>query len=110
YTQFSIDQPQADQAIINTGGVVNVSLQIAPTLRPGHVVSLLLDGEPVADFPPTSQSHTLTEVPRGTHMLQAFIRDTRGTLIQQTETVSFHVRQNSIAQPPVGPALRPRRN
>lgn len=110
YTQFSIEHPQPDQAIINTGGVVTVSLQIAPSLRPGHVVSLLLDGEPVIDFPPAAQSHALSEVPRGTHTLQAFIRDTRGTLIQQTDVVSFHVRQNSIAQPPVGPALRSRRN
>lgn len=108
YTQFAIEQPQHDQTVINTGGVVNVSLQITPFLRPGHVLSLLLDGEPVTDFPLTGQNHALTEVPRGTHVLQAFIRDTRGTLIQQSEPISIHVRQTSIAQPPVGPALRPR--
>jgi hypothetical protein len=103
---LAIDQPQYDQTIINTGGVVTVSLQLSPALRNGHVISVLLDGEPVADFPVTGLNHTLSDVPRGTHQLQAVIRDTRGTLVQQSAAVSFHVRQTSIAQPPVGPALR----
>jgi len=39
-------------------------------------------------------------------LLTAIIQDSRGTRVQTAE-VTFHVRQESVAQPPVGPTLRP---
>jgi hypothetical protein len=41
------------------------------------------------------------------HTLIAVIQDGRGNRIQESALVSFMVRQESVGQPPVGPALRP---
>jgi hypothetical protein len=105
YSGFEISNPAHDQTIPNTGGAVQVSVRIEPSLRNGHTVQLLLDGRPVAN-PGLSTNFSLTDVSRGTHSAKAVIRDRRGVQIQETSTVQFHVRQESIANPPVGPALR----
>jgi hypothetical protein len=52
-------------------------------------------------------SYSLTEVPRGVHSVTAVITDQSGKTVQETSPVGFSVRQESIAQPPVGPTLRP---
>jgi hypothetical protein len=83
-----------------------VRLRFEPALQPGHSIYLYLDGRLVEGFPPSALEYTLTEVPRGVHSLAAVIRDNSKT-IQESPTVRFTVRQESVAQPPVGPALRP---
>ena len=105
YRSFEIANPAQDQTIPNTGGAVQVSVRIEPALRNGHTVQLLLDARPVAS-PGLTTDFSLNEIPRGTHTAKAVIRDRRGVQIQETSTVQFHVRQESIANPPVGPALR----
>jgi hypothetical protein len=107
YRDFAIDRPEADQSIINTGGQVNVEIRIDPGVQPQHTVSLYLDGKLMTGFPPNSLSYVLTEVPRGVHSVRAVITDQTGNRIQETSSVSFNVRQESIANPPVGPTLRP---
>jgi hypothetical protein len=46
-------------------------------------------------------------VPRGTHLLRAEVIDSSGRVMTSAQQVTFHVRQASVATPPVGPALRP---
>lgn len=106
YSRFVIESPQQDEAIINTGGVVRVSVASTPAISSGHVVALYLDGERVENFSGTSMSHEFAEVPRGTHTVKAVVSTLRGKVIQETPVVTFHVRQQSAAQPPVGPAIR----
>jgi hypothetical protein len=107
YRNFEIWKPGDQETIANSGGVVDVRLRYEPALQPGHSVYVYLDGRLVEDFPPTAMEHSLRDVPRGLHSLIAVIQDGRGTRIQESPTVRFTVRQESIAQPPVGPALRP---
>lgn len=106
YSRFVVESPQQDEAIINTGGVVRVSLASTPAIAGGHMISLYLDGSPVADYSPTSTSHQFDNMPRGTHTVKAVVSTAQGRKIQETPTVTFHVRQESAAQPPVGPTLR----
>ena len=106
YANFEIWKPADGDTIPNTGGVVDVSMRIEPALRPGHSVSLYLDGRLVEGASGSSTEHSLTEVPRGVHNLIAVITDSRGTRVQESAPVSFTVLQASIANPPVGPALR----
>lgn len=106
YSRFVVEQPQQDEAVINTGGKVRIGLAATPALQGDHTVSVYLDGARVADFPSTALGHELSDVPRGTHTLRAVIAGPDGQVIQETPTVTFHVRQNSIAQPPGGPAMR----
>ncbi|WP_129781313.1 DUF4124 domain-containing protein [Peristeroidobacter soli] len=103
YSRFVIVSPQQDQAFINSGGKVTVSLAATPAITSGHTVTLYLDGSPVAGFSP--MSHEFSDMPRGSHTVKAVITQ-GGQTIQETPPVTFHVRQESIANPPVGPALR----
>jgi hypothetical protein len=107
YRNFEIWKPGDQDTIANTGGAVDVRLRYEPALQPGHSLYLYLDGRLVQDFPPTAQEYALRDVPRGMHSLIAVIQDSRGNRIQESSQVRFTVRQESVAQPPVGPALRP---
>jgi len=107
YRLVQISKPVNDQTFVNTGGQVSVSLQLDPTLQPGHQLVLMLDGREVTGFPRNAYQYDLKEVPRGTHTATAEIRDGRGTKLQESPPVVFHVRQESTAKPPVGPALKP---
>ena len=107
YRNFEIWKPANDETIPNTGGQVTVNVRVDPGLQPGHSLYLYLDGRLVEGISPNTLSFDLQEVPRGTHQVIAVINDARGTRVQDTAPVSFTVRQESIAQPPVGPALRP---
>jgi hypothetical protein len=105
YREFQIVRPTKDQNIINTGGEVAVEISIAPPLRATHRLNLYLDGKLVAGFPHNTASYALTAVPRGMHTLTAVVTDATGNTIQEAPPVTFNVRQESIAQPPVGPSL-----
>jgi hypothetical protein len=107
YDRFEITQPANEQSIINTNGEVEVRIALEPALQPPHALSLYLDGKLVSGFPRDALGFTLTEVPRGTHNLTATVMDGSGKQIQETQSVEFTVRRESIAQPPVGPSLRP---
>lgn len=107
YRDFEIFRPEVDQAIINTGGQVDVEIRIDPPVQRLHTLNLYLDGRLVSGFAPNAVSYSLTEVPRGVHHVTAVITDQSGLTVQETSPVRFSVRQESIAQPPVGPTLRP---
>jgi hypothetical protein len=105
YRNFEIWKPAQGETVPNTGGVVEVNIRVDPSLQPGHAMYLYLDGRLVEAT--GSTEYTLTEVPRGVHTVSAVITNSRGTRVQQTAPVSFTVHQASVANPPVGPALRP---
>jgi hypothetical protein len=107
YRTLAIAQPQNGQSIINTAGQVSVDIQIEPAVQPLHRLSLYLDGKEVVGFPRNTTSYALTEVPRGTHNVNAVITDQSGKTILESSPVEFTVRRESIAQPPVGPSQRP---
>jgi hypothetical protein len=68
-------------------------------------LNLYLDGRLVTGFPRNTVVYALTDVPRGTHRVNAVVADAAGNTIQESPSVTFNVRQESIAQPPVGPSL-----
>ena len=105
YGNLQIVRPANDQSIINTGGEVAVEIRIAPALQATHTLNLYLDGKLVTGFPRNATVYALTAVPRGTHNLTAVVADASGNTIQEAPPVVFNVRQESIAQPPVGPSL-----
>jgi hypothetical protein len=107
YQDFEISQPSEGQVFINTAGQVSVSIQLNPSLARGDTLALYLDGRLVEGFPENATEYALADVPRGQHSVVARITDERGREIKKTDAVHFTVRQESIAQPPVGPAMRP---
>jgi hypothetical protein len=106
YQNLQITRPSAGETIVNTGGAVQIGIAIEPALHSGHTLSLYMDGQRV-EGAGNSTEYSLTEVPRGVHSVTAVVSDRRGQRVQESPPVSFTVRQTSIANPPVGPALRP---
>lgn len=106
YDVFRIVQPQPEETIRNTGGTLDVSLDVSPRVRRGHRVGLYLDGNRVSGVPRAATSFTIDGAVRGAHTLRAVIEDSSGNLVEQSPTVRFYVQQTSI-QNPVNP-LRPR--
>lgn len=107
YQDFEISRPSEGEAFINAGGQVPVSIRLSPNLNAGHTMALYLDGRLVEGFPDNATDYSLKDVPRGQHTILARITDSNGREVKTTSGVHFIVRQESIAQPPVGPALKP---
>lgn len=107
YQNFEIWRPESEQVFINTGGQVNVEVRIEPGVRQQHTLNLFLDGRRVEGQPRNALSYELTGIPRGVHNVTATVSDQAGQTIARSEAVAFTVRQESIANPPVGPSQRP---
>jgi Domain of unknown function (DUF4124) len=107
YTELEIWKPATDESVVNTGGLVQVRIRLEPAIRPRHTLALYLDGKRVENLGAGALEIDLQDVPRGTHSLVASVFDDAGKLVQQGQQVVFFVRQESVAQPPVGPTLRP---
>lgn len=100
YRDFAISEP-ADEATLrgNPGDVPVVLALQPPQLRPGHELVLLLDGQPAPAQPGSSLRVVLQEVPRGTHTLQAEIRDADGDVVTSTGRVTFYMHRPSVNLP-----------
>ena len=105
YSDFEIWKPAEGEVFVNVGGEVTVNVRLSPQLQYGHDLYLYLDGRLMDGFPTDVVSFDLKDVPRGEHTVLAVING-KGARIQETPAVHFTVRQESIAQPPVGPAMQ----
>src|SRR6202035_892894 len=84
-----------DQTLTNVDSLT-VIVRTDPALRPGDQIFLMLDGQPLNGGAATGSPFTLTSVDRGTHTLQALVRDSDGGLMCQTPGVTYHAHQPSV--------------
>lgn len=106
YTSLSITSPEPEQVFFGGDDPVDVSIDVDPELQNGDRIAVFLDGKRLTD----SLRGTTYQLPapaRGSHFVRVAVLDSTGRLVQQSSSVTFHVRQHSVAKPPVGPALRP---
>lgn len=89
YRRFAIANPGHDEPVRDNGGNVSVSLTLEPSLRPGHVIDIRMDGQSIGRGSGTSVA--LTNVDRGSHTVQAVVVDENGTEVARTESVTFHL-------------------
>jgi hypothetical protein len=93
YQSLDVAQPAAEETLWNIAGVLNVSLELQPTLQPGHQLRLYFDGEPrTVD----GLQFQLQEVWRGEHNLQAEVVDETGQAMIRSEPTRFYVQQTTI--------------
>lgn len=97
YQVLRILVPEPDAIIRANDGELIVSVSSDPTLLPGHLYRLFLDGVPVGE-PARSPVFPLHNLDRGTHQLSVEIVDQRGQTLEQTPNQPFHMRRVSIAQ------------
>lgn len=96
YQALTIAQPAAEETLWNIGGVLDVTLNLQPALRPGDRVRVYFDGTPQTV---SGTQFQLEEVWRGEHNLQAEVLDEGGNLLIRSEPIRFYVQQTSIQNP-----------
>ena len=94
YSTLEIISPKEDHMITaESAGNTSIQLHIRPELQPKHEISILLDGRIVST---KAQLHfDLTNLNRGSHLLQAQIRH-NGQLLIASPKRRIHVQRPSI--------------
>ena len=98
YTSFAIDSPAKEQAFFGDE-IIPVRLRLDPALKPNHTISWYLNGAPLTDQAPTSTSFVLHSLSRGTYQISATLTDTVSGETQNSEGITFFVRQPSELSP-----------
>jgi hypothetical protein len=83
YRSLSIGGIPDEQALRANNGTFVVNAQLDPALKQGHQVRFLLDGVPQAE-PGSTTSQQLTNVDRGTHLLEVEVFS-GGQVVQRAE-------------------------
>ncbi len=100
YESIEISAPGAEETLWNLGGVLNVTLNVQPALRPGHRVRVYFDGN---EQMVSGSSFQIQEVYRGVHNLQVEVLDETGKLMGRSQPNRFYVQQNTIRRPTISP-------
>lgn len=95
YESIDITSPQDGTTFPVPPSTVLISASIKPALRSGHQILFLKDGSPVAT-PSTETSASITELYRGSHILQAQIIDSAGKILIRSRPVTVSVQQPSV--------------
>jgi hypothetical protein len=94
YARATIVSPAPDATIRSATGELGVVLLLEPSLRRGHRVRLLLDGQPAAE-PVAATAFTLVNVDRGEHQLTAEVLDADGRVITRAGPQIFYMHRPS---------------
>ncbi len=95
YDIIEISSPGPEETLWNIGGVLEVTLNVQPSLQQGHRVRVYFDGN---EQMVVGSSFQIQEVYRGVHNLQAEVVDETGNLIGRSLPNRFYVQQNSIVR------------
>jgi Domain of unknown function (DUF4124) len=98
YRGCAVVEPQADQSFANLDSIT-VVVQTDPPLRAGDQIFVTYDGQPLNGNAATGGRFTISPVERGTHTVQAVVRDSEGAVLCQAPGVTFNVHQPSILNP-----------
>jgi len=98
YATFAIESPAKEQAFFGDE-IIPVRLRLDPDLKANQTIGWYLNGSPLTDQAPTSRSFTLQSLSRGTYQLSATLTDTVTGETQNSDGVTFFVRQPSELSP-----------
>jgi hypothetical protein len=96
YSTLAVLSPAAEETLWNIGGVLNVTLDLQPSLQRDHQLRVYFDGNPQAV---NGTQFQLQEVYRGVHNLQAEVLDENGQLMIRSQPSRFYVQQTTIVNP-----------
>ncbi len=98
YRGCAILDPLDGAALANVDQL-NVSVRTDPALHSGDQIYILMDGAAINGGNPTGSQFSISPVDRGSHTLQAVVRDASGNLMCQTPGVTVQIHMNSILNP-----------
>ena len=105
YSKFSITSPENNAAIRDNAGTVNVDLALEPPLRSGDSIDIMLNGQSVGGGKKTAI--TLSNMNRGSHSLQAVVKNGSGKVVARSNTVNFTLQRRSAILQPSRPGPAP---
>lgn len=94
YRRIEILQPGDGSTIPSAQLELIVQVGIEPALQAGHLISVLLDGEPVTR-PTAATSLRLDNLERGMHRLEAKVVNQQGQRVASSEPVTIYVQRAS---------------
>ena len=100
YESLTVSSPAAEETLWNIGGTLSVTLDLQPSLQPGHRIRVYFDGEPREV---DGLQFQLEEVYRGVHNIQAEVVDANGELKIRSQPNRFYVQQTSVVNRPGAP-------
>ena len=106
YSALSVATPQNDESVRENAGNVTIIANVEPRLKPGHIMRLLMDGAPAQEG--HQSTFALTNVDRGTHVVELEIVDDQGRVIKRSEDSTFHMLRYHLPPPPPRPTPTPR--
>ena len=98
YQGCAIAEPGDGASFANIDSLT-VVVQTDPLLRSGDKIYVSLDGAALNGGQPTGSPFNVSPVERGTHTLQAIVRDSQGAVMCRTPGVTFEVHQASLLNP-----------
>jgi membrane carboxypeptidase/penicillin-binding protein PbpC len=98
YAAFAIESPAKEQVFYGDE-VIPVRLRLDPDLKANQTIGWYLNGSPLTDQAPTSRAFTLQSLSRGTYQISATLTDIVTGETQNSEGVTFFVRQPSELSP-----------
>lgn len=97
YSSVAISSPSNDETYFKSEGDVVVSVSTQPHLFPSDTIVLYLNSNEFLSG--QALTFRIPELDRGTYQLRAAIKDASGKILKSSETVTFHLRQNTIIKP-----------
>lgn len=98
YTAFAITSPADGQTLWNTGGRLDVIVELTPALQRGHRLLMDIDGRRI-DFAGAGPGFTVPDVYRGLHTISAVIVNERDEEVLRSRALTFMVQQTSVLNP-----------
>jgi Domain of unknown function (DUF4124) len=98
YRGCAIAQPLDQQNLMNAQSVF-IRVQTDPQVRRGDQVFISMDGQALNGGQATGMSFNVTPLERGSHTVQAQVKDTNGQTLCQTPSVTFYVQQPNLFSP-----------
>jgi hypothetical protein len=93
YSLFYVSFPAKEETLWVDTGEVTIQLMLEPSLRPGHRLVYMVDGQAI---PHNGLSLLQTNVPRGEHKVSVEIHDDTGQVVLATPPVTFFVRRPTV--------------
>ena len=101
YKTFKIAAPANDETIWNQPQLmVELTLKPALNVADGHNIWLLMNGQPLVKNSKKS-SLPVGRADRGTHTLQALIKDKTGKILKRTKTITIYIKHAVITKKPI---------
>lgn len=98
YQSCAITQPASQQTLFSPESV-HVSVALSPALHPGDALAVTMDGAPLPPIVQGSPEYQITDIDRGTHTLNAVVRNGAGKIVCTGSPVTFFVQRPSVANP-----------